>query len=141
MTDSGIYFPWGYIFQQAANVCLLSNLEWVRGSQGGRNRSIKIPWILIPFPVASHVLRLCTLGLFTRTWHCSRCTRIAFLQHSSLSVHDNSTNMDPISAISFAASIASLLAIAKSLVKQLGPSSHGKQELNKMIRVLIALKR
>jgi hypothetical protein len=49
--------------------------------------------------------------------------------------------MDPISAISFAASIASLLAIAKSLVKQLGPSSHGKQELNKMIRVLIALKR
>jgi len=49
--------------------------------------------------------------------------------------------MDPISAVSFAASIVGLLALTKPLIKQLGPSSHSKQELSRMVGVLIALRR
>jgi hypothetical protein len=49
--------------------------------------------------------------------------------------------MDPVSAIGFAASIVGLLALTKPLIKQMGPTSHNKEELNKMIRALISLKR
>jgi hypothetical protein len=49
--------------------------------------------------------------------------------------------MDPVSAIGLVASIITLLDLAKPLARQLGPSSHNKQELSRMIRVLIASKR
>lgn len=49
--------------------------------------------------------------------------------------------MDPASAIGLVASIITLLDLAKPLVRRLGPSSHNKKELSRMIQVLIASKR
>jgi hypothetical protein len=49
--------------------------------------------------------------------------------------------MDPVSAIGLVASIITLLELAEPLARRLGPSSHNKQELSRMIQVLIASKR
>jgi hypothetical protein len=49
--------------------------------------------------------------------------------------------MDPASAIGLVASIITLLDLAKPLARRLGPSSHNKQELSRMIQALIASKR